>query len=363
MAVLFFSCEKKQESAAAEAPLPANLVQLTPEQVQSFGLQTALIETHRVQDPRQVSGTVEAPPSSTAAVSWPLSGNVHRVLVTPGQSVRAGQPLMTVRSLDAIQLQQDYLQALSQLRFQEEELKRQQELNQADVGAKRKLQEAQANVQTTRAGLAGMAARMRLLGLSPDALAKNGISSTLTVRAPIGGYVRTVNAAVGKPIGGTDVLAEIVSTAAAYLRLNVFEKDAPRLRIGQQVDLPDQQLRATITSIGQTFDGPERTVQVMARVPGGRLKPGQFVRATLYTGTRQAQVLPREALVREGDMGTIFVEEQPGRYRSVGVTPGTENGDFIEFTARETLTNARIVTKGARLLAAEHSKGAGGEEE
>ncbi len=66
-------------------------------------------------------------------------------------------------------------------------------------------------------------------------LEKGEIQPTVNLYAPISGYVTEVNVNLGKYVSPTDVMFEIVDTEHLHAELTVFERDVPRLKIGQKV--------------------------------------------------------------------------------------------------------------------------------
>lgn len=361
--LILAACQSKNDEQSTETEAIPNEITLTAAQEKSFNIEIGGFDNQTVNETIRVNGSVEAPPQNLASVGFPISGFIKSVKVLVGSPVKQGQTLATLQSMELVQLQQDYAQTISQLRFQEQELTRQRTLNNEDVGAKRRLQEVEANYGTSKALLNALEIKLKMVGIEPENLTKGGMVSEVALRAPINGFVRNVNANVGKTFAPTDVLFEIVSPDHLHLMLKVYEKDASSLKVGLPfvAEAAGKSFKGSVYLVGKIFEGTERSIEVYGHLNNRSderlLTPGQYITATIQTQTRQAQVLPDAAVVREGELASIFVQDKPLSYRKVPVRLGIEQNSMVEILSKENLRTAKIVRKGAKLLAAELGKG------
>lgn len=359
--VALSSCNKTetaQSEAAVTETAPTEL-KLTAEQEKNFGISLGNPETRTVFDAIVLNGVVELSPQQSASVSFPLSGIVRSIGVLAGNSVGKGSTLATIESLEIIQLQEDYWKTAGQLQFAEQERQRQTTLSQEEVGAKRKLQQAESEMRVLEATKQGIEAKLQVVGIDPKSLKTNQILRTIALRAPIGGVVKSVQATLGKSINGGESLFEIVNQTGARLVLKVFEKDVNRVKIGQKVTFENGS--ATITSLGTTFDPNTRTVDAYATLTATRLLAGQYVNGKVVSSPRQTETLPETAIVRTGETDHIFVKTPQGIYRPIDVKTGATQDGFVEVTFSKKPTLPIVIT-GAQTLQAELTKGEGEEE-
>ncbi len=359
--VALSSCNKTetaQSEAAVTETAPTEL-KLTAEQEKNFGISLGNPETRTVFDAIVLNGVVELSPQQSASVSFPLSGIVRSIGVLAGNSVGKGSTLATIESLEIIQLQEDYWKTAGQLQFAEQERQRQTTLSQEEVGAKRKLQQAESEMRVLEATKQGIEAKLQVVGIDPKSLKTNQILRTIALRAPIGGVVKSVQATLGKSINGGESLFEIVNQTGARLVLKVFEKDVNRVKIGQKVTFENGS--ATITSLGTTFDPNTRTVDAYATLTVTRLLAGQYVNGKVVSSPRQTETLPETAIVRTGETAHIFVKTPQGIYRPIDVKTGATQDGFVEVTFSKKPTLPIVIT-GAQTLQAELTKGEGEEE-
>jgi len=381
--VLFAACNSSSETETKEAPATAateksiapNQLTLSPTQTQAAGIEIGTFDHQEMTTDVLANGLIDVPPQNMASISAVMGGYVQTVNVLPGQFIKRGGTVAVLRHPDYLQLQQNYLQSRARLHFLQQELDRQQVLDAEDVGAKRKLQQAQADYQTEQAALRALAAQVQMLGLSVARLNSGHISPTVPLTAPVGGFVRAVNINPGQYVGPQAVLVEVVDRSDLHLELKVFEKDIARVKVGQRIlfNIPNSatpdNMTARIFLVGKAFDDNDRTVSVHAHLEPERddLLPGQYVSARIQTGGRRQRTLPEDAIIQDGEVSYAFVrttaDSTGTTFRRVRVRTGQPQHGAMGVTLLDQLRDTtQLVRRGAYFLQAELTKGQGGDE-
>ncbi len=97
-------------SAPPETPLAP--VQLTPQRIQSIGVQTGKVEIRDVADEIRTVGNVEVDETKLAYIQLRFSGWIQKVFADATyQYIRKGQPLFTIYSPDLVTTEREYLLA------------------------------------------------------------------------------------------------------------------------------------------------------------------------------------------------------------------------------------------------------------
>jgi membrane fusion protein, heavy metal efflux system len=366
--LFFFSCSKptppKEEKEAI-----SDVITLTPEQVKNANIILGNFDQTLLSEDIKANGVVDVPPMNMASVSVPINGFVKSTTVLPGSFVKKGGILAVLNSMEYVQMQQDYLQNLSRLKFSEQELDRQTVLSQEDVGAKRKLQQAEADVSFTKATMKGLEVKLQIIGCQIDNLRKGQISSTMTVNSPIDGFIKTTHLAIGKNVLPSDVLFEITGNAHKHLELKVFEKDINKIKIGQKIVVENpkfdgSEIMATVFLVGKNVDMETKSINIHAHLNSEKaeekLTVGQYVNTRILTGNRTARTLPETAIVRRGEGGFIFIQTKENTFQQIPVKLGLSEKGNIEVFMDKPIDNQMIVKSGASILQAVLS---GGEEE
>src|ERR1700744_3810995 len=87
-------------------------VQLTPERMQSIGVETGTVEYKQLSDDFRATGTVDIDERLISYVQVRFPGYIRKVFATATyQYVRKGEPLFTIYSPDLVTTQQEYLLA------------------------------------------------------------------------------------------------------------------------------------------------------------------------------------------------------------------------------------------------------------
>ncbi|GAB4406663.1 MAG: efflux RND transporter periplasmic adaptor subunit [Bacteroidia bacterium] len=366
--LLAAACQTAPQAGQPADTAPADtaatdILHLRHDQVAEIGLQTDTFHLLRLSDRIRANGRIDLPPQQQAAVSTYADGYLVEVRGLEGDFVEKGQLLARLESSAYVSLQQSYLEALADLPHLREDWERQQRLVRDSVNAARRLGEAEAAYKQTLARLRGLEAQLRLLGLDPATLAAaEVISPRVELRAPIAGYLTSVEARIGQQAHPGDVLYEIANTQHLHAELQVFEQDLARLRKGQQVyfevqALPGRTIRGEVYLIGKELIDEGRYVHVHCHFDEGQapLLPGMYVQAYIEAGSALQRALPRAAVLNEAGASFIFV--QTGRddehlaFRRVAVQTGTVEGDWIETTPLQPLPpDTRVVVSGGYYL-------------
>ena len=384
--LLLNACDSKTETAVEKpAPPPPRApdeVFLTTAQVQAAGIELGSFSRRALGTEVQATGQIDVPPSHRVSVTAIMGGYVLSLPVLPGQHVARGSVLATLRSPDYLKLQQDYLQSKARIVFLTQETGRQQILNDEDVGARRKLQQATSELRTEQAAAGSLAAQLRQIGLRPETIGAGTIRPSVPLVAPIGGYVKAVLANPGQFVTPQDVLIELVDRSDLHLELKVFERDIAQVKVGQNIlfRIPAQganaaPLPATVFLVGKAFDDDGRTVSVHAHLHDtgpdaaatAALLPGQYVSARILTGHTPQRALPEEALVPGGEISYAYYQvraDARGRtFRRFRLRPGpTDQGQVAVRLLDPFVDTTHLVVRGAYFLDAERSKGQGGDE-
>jgi len=354
--------EATKQSASAEEHHheEENVVELTPEQYTTSGIQLGRVEQKALSGTIKVNGMLDVPPQNLVSISTPFPGYVKSTEMLQGMKVRKGQKIAVIEHPDFIQYQQDYLDYKSQLDYLKLEYERQQELAAENINAKKTLQKAKSEYESMRARVSGIRTRLEMMHLSIAQLEKGKIQSSISLFSPITGYVTQVNTNIGMFAGPTDILFKIADTEHLHAELTVFEKDVPKLRIGQKVRFTlaneTKERMATVYLIGREISA-DRTVHIHCHLDqeDGQLMPGMYLKALVESGGTTVTAVPSSAIVEfQGDK-YLFIEEaaHPGEkskpFRMVKVTTGVSELGFTEIITDPGTDwkSMKIVTTGA----------------
>ncbi|OJW81917.1 MAG: efflux transporter periplasmic adaptor subunit [Bacteroidetes bacterium 46-16] len=376
-AVLLTSCgnEKTAEEnvTAQQATIPEdeNSVELTQSQLRAIGLTLGSPEKRPLSGILKVNGFIDVPPQNLVSITTQMGGIVKSTPLLQGSMVKKGQVIAVLQNQEYVAMQQDYLESKSQLELTDAEYKRQQTLARQNVNSQKVLQQAKANYQSTLTQVNALEERLRLININPETLTAQNIRSQINIYSPISGYVTKVNVNTGKFVNPNDVMFEIVNGSNLHVELNVFEKDAVKVRSGQKIlftlNNDTTQRTAIVQLVGKEIN-PDKTVTVHSVANGGSAHfiPGTYVKALIETGSNKVLALPEEAVLDFEGNKYIFISteskneavstknngnkqgEQTYHFKMTPVTTGISDAGYIEVQLPENLdASGKVVTKGA----------------
>lgn len=340
LVALFASCNSTTErnDTSLTEELSGDSVSVSAQQQRASGIQVGKIELRSLSGGIPVTGMLDVPPQNLVNITAPLGGFLRSTSLLQGVRVTKGQVVAVIENPEYIQLQQDYLDTRSQVTYLEQEFQRQEKLAAENVNAQKTFQKSLADLESMRARKSGLAAKLKMLGVDTEQLKPEGIRSTIELRSAINGFVTRVNSAVGAFVNPTEVMFTIVDTDHLHAELTCFERDIPRIHVGQKVRFQlaheAAERTASIFLVGREINA-DRTVRIHAHLDreDRDLMPGMFLKAIIQTGSATVPSLPEEAVLNFEDKEVIFVQAGEGIYRMVEITVGMREGGFVEVIA------------------------------
>jgi len=354
-----------------------------------------------------VTGEVLANANTQTHVTTPVTGRITKILGCLGDHISEGKPLLIVRSTDIQQAESDMLQneqqvrsdlkqnlvqidcdtatAEAQVKLSEKVYQRLKSLveekiaSQADfqaaetqffkdqiaVSSLKRKREATISLSNEKLKLVTGPAKtkLRLLGVSDkelDEVEKTQVVDPMVqVVAPEDGIIveRLVN--VGELIDPSKPLFTIGDFHSVWLKADVFEKDIPKVHLGQPIELqvdsfPDREFRGKLDYVANQVDSDTRTLAVRAEVanPQALLKPRMFARMIILVGEHTVLAIPKTAVQDAGAAKVVYVPVAPETFEERRVHLGSEADDYVE-VLEGLKVGEKVVTGGSFDLRAE----------
>ena len=157
------------------------------------------------------------------------------------------------------------------------------------------------------------------------------------IRAPFSGFVQGKDVSTGQYVRVQSPVMTIVRTDYVKATVQIPEKMAPWVRVGQKVDItvdayPGRKFSGTVRRINPVVDTETRSFATQARVenPDGILKPGFFFRASIPSDQMESLLtIPQKALVYAYGVYSVYVL-QSGQVQQREVKIGDRVGDQVE---------------------------------
>lgn len=300
---------------------PLHPMQLSPQRMQSIGVQIGAVEYKQLGNNVRATGNVDIDQRLIAYVQVRFPGYIRQVFANATyQYVRKGEPLFTIYSPDLVATQQEYLLA----RQDEKAL-------------------ATSHVDGVASGAASLTAaaeqRLQQWEIPQGELEKlknTGKPITdLTINSPVSGYITEYNALPNMYVEPSTRLYTVADLSRVWVYAQVFQDDVGRLKPGDSVDIsvdayPGRTFYGRIGQILPQVDLATRTVRVRLIIqnPGLKLKPGMYVNCDLKAPLGRELAVPSSAVFQTGTRSLVFLYKGNGYLEPKEVTLGPEVGDY-----------------------------------
>lgn len=345
----------KAVSADQSIANPAsNVFKLESNSPQLNMIKTVAVQSAPMPIAEPLSARLAYDESVTSRVSVAFSGRVVRLIVKPGDSVRAGDPLAEIDSPDFGSAQSDSIKAKADGERKRLAFERARELLQGDVIPRKDFESAQADLAQANAETERTVLRLRNMNPRGDA---NGQRMKLT--SPLTGLVTERNVNPGMEVNPAlqTPLFVVSDIRLLWLMIDLPEHLLGRIAPGQTVQIdvdayPDRSFKGVIRQVAPVVDSNSRRITVRADVanPDRALRPEMFVRASVLEERGLPVVkLPNSALITEGLYTFAFVEQAPGEFVRRRLQLGLRGGEF-SYVSAGLADGERVVVSGALLL-------------
>ncbi|MBZ4188932.1 efflux RND transporter periplasmic adaptor subunit [Niabella beijingensis] len=292
----------------------STIASLTQEQIKAVGITLGNIENKNLTATVKANGALRVPNNKKANATSLYGGVVKSLRVQLGDYVRKGQMIATIENPQFVQLQEEYITIDSKITLAQQELNRQQELNQGSAGALRNLQSATADLNTLLARKSSLKKQIQLMGINPSSISRENLRAALVVTSPVSGTISNELAKIGSYVDVSSPVVEIVDNSLLHLDLQVFERDLPYMKVGQIVNFtitnnPRVTYTAKVFNIGSSFENESKTVAVHCTVVGNKtgLIDGMNITGMVSVENVMASTVPNEAIIEADGKFYVFV--------------------------------------------------------
>lgn len=283
-----------------------------------------------------VAGTVRSQTTSTLSAN--VVGTVLRVRAAEGDHVRAGDVLVEIDAREP-RAQADRARAgreeveraidaaAANATLAETTFRRYEALRQRGSASQQELDEARARHTAAQADLGRLVARRS--EASAAATQAETVLGWSSVRSPIDGVVTARYVDPGAQAAPGVPLLRVEEELATRVDANVPETVVVRTGDEAFVDAGGQRLRARVTQVQPTVDAGARSALVKLELERP-LRAGTYVKASFPMGQRDAVTVPVTALVRRGQLTSVFVVGDDDVARMRLITLGADDGARAE---------------------------------
>lgn len=325
---------KYADSSSDSSAANAMSIKVDPSITQNLGVRVVQAVEGVLNDAITVTGTIQLNDRQVAIMQTRSSGFVERVYGrAAGDVVTRGAPIADLLIPDWAAAQIEYLAVLK-------------------MGDSSLINAARQ--------------RLLLLGMPADLIARveklRQQQATITLSAPIGGVIQSLDVRSGMTLSAGQTLAKIIGLDSVWLEAAVPEAQAGGIKEGSAIAAhltayPSDTFHGKVIAVLPDINMESRTLRVRIELPNrnGQLKPGMFAQVQLQTGKNQTQLLiPEEAVIRTGTRNVVILALEGGHFQPVKVDIGqAANGQVAILSGLQ--AGQKVVASGQFLIDSEAS--------
>lgn len=294
---------------ADEAPGESGVVTIDATMINNLGVRTAVAERSNLSRRIDTVGYVDYDEDTVHHVHTRVEGWIERLVTkASGDPVIKGQLLFEIYSPTLVSAQEEYLTAL-------------RSGNKLLIGA-----------STERLASLGVGAR-EISRLNEE----RKIRQRTSVYAESDGVIAHLGVREGIFVTPATEVMSVAELDRVWVMAEVFERQAEWVKVGQEAAvefdyLPGRTWNGVVDYVYPELDPKTRTLTVRLRFENTSqaLRPNMFSRVTIHAdGFGEVVHVPREAVIRGGNVDRVVIALGEGRFRAQPVLVGIESGDRV----------------------------------
>jgi membrane fusion protein, copper/silver efflux system len=318
-------------------------LQLSDQQMQLGNIKTDTLQLGDMGNGVMLTGTLNFDQSKKTSVSARVMGRVERLYFKNiGDYVRKGAPLYELYSEELNNAKQEYILALERRK----------------LFTDKSVIDFDALIQSARS-------KLQLWGMTESqisALSKTSTAPlTTTFYSTASGYITELGTTEGAYVAEGTPVVQLADLSSLWAEAQVYSSQLSTIPHNSMatVRVSGPEVSEYKGRIG--FANPEvspnsriNLVRVTIPNPGNKLKPGMPAYIMLNGEGRSTLTLPIDAVIREANMATVWIQTGPNTFKSQMVTLGQESDNQVEITSGLKEGDV-VVTSGNYLLNSEYT--------
>ncbi|CAN1531996.1 RND_mfp, efflux transporter, RND family, MFP subunit [Burkholderiaceae bacterium] len=310
------------------------ILSITTKQQASLGVQVAAVQAS-TGGQLLASATVVMPPGKEFTVSAPYAGQVSRLLVGVGDSVKAGAALAHFTSPMLGDARRLLNEASLEYKNSSAAAQRDQAMFDEGIIPAVRLQLSRSKQEAAKAQLNAREAELLTSGMRFDV---NSGYATGTLKAPLSGIISEAFVAVGQRVEAGTMLFKLADSSQLQLDLQLSSEKAAQLQVGDEISVATRNAKAKIIGVSRAVDASQSARARATVTTRGSLQAGELVSLTIHPKGKVSSdkpdtywLVPARAVTQWRGKPWIFVANDKGfEAKTVNVISSTDDLSLIE---------------------------------
>ncbi len=320
--------------AVAEPPGDIPQVEISAQQQKLIGVKTVRVAVKPVKKVIRTVGRMEADESRQATINAKIEGWIEKLYVsTTGGYLQKGDKLVELYSPELVAAQREYLTALKWVKDAA-----------ADDGGEKKAASSEVGKMLARDARATLDAahnRLLLWDISDVQIAQMAATGkplrTLTLYAPVSGYVTQKMVVSGMKVMPGEKMFDISDLSALWVIADIYEYELPLIKVGSRAvitvaSIPGAEFSSHIDYIYPDLAPQTRTAKVRFKLanPRMQLKPQMFANVEMKVDLGRRLVIPESAVIDTGRATVAYVDRGGGVFEPREIRTGLRADGYVE---------------------------------
>ena len=335
--VFLGACSEKSNEAESQRINP-NEVKASDEMLQQIKIQQATkIPIKRSLD---IPGSIEVKQNLLARIGSPVKGRIIEISGILGQTVKQGDILALINSIELAQQQLNYIKSVQMVELKTKAYERAVLLFDADVVSEAQKLERKTELSAAKAEMEASKDQLFVMGMTlkeiEDIQSETQIDAITSIVAKIDGKIIKKNVNVGQVVEPTEDIFTIAELSEVWGVAQVPERQIGFLKEGDDIliDVPayeEKHVEGKISYLGDIVDPVTRTVTIRTEIDNshGLLKPDMLITMKVSGKEVEKVGVPVNAIVSIDDIPNVFIKIADNKFLLRPVTLGIKNKEFI----------------------------------
>ncbi|MDA0670454.1 MAG: efflux RND transporter periplasmic adaptor subunit [Proteobacteria bacterium] len=335
--VFLGACSEKSNEAESQRINP-NEVKASDEMLQQIKIQQATkIPIKRSLD---IPGSIEVKQNLLARIGSPVKGRIIEISGMLGQTVKQGDILALINSIELAQQQLNYIKSVQMVELKTKAYERAVLLFDADVVSEAQKLERKTELSAAKAEMEASKDQLFVMGMTlkeiEDIQSETQIDAITSIVAKIDGKIIKKNVNVGQVVEPTEDIFTIAKLSEVWGVAQVPERQIGFLKEGDDIliDVPayeEKHVEGKISYLGDIVDPVTRTVIIRTEIDNshGLLKPDMLITMKVSGKEVEKVGVPVNAIVSIDDIPNVFIKIADNKFLLRPVTLGIKNKEFI----------------------------------
>lgn len=258
---------------------------------------------------------VASPEVFSSAVNR-FSGVIESWLVEPGQQVEKGQLLATIRSVEVMDLERQFLVAETAVELERDKVRRDTELFESGIISQQRLQQTSGSLRMAELELESLVMQLAVAGLDQSQLESLSVQNQdfglQQIRASSSGVLTHRAFSVGQFVEANTIVATLGESSNAWVSIQVPARLAAFIDPHAVISLAGTGEGLSLRLRDFEIETSSQTLEILAQFDReSNVILGQLLNVTINTG-QESLFVPAAAVVFEGNSAFVYVQAAGG---------------------------------------------------